>query len=179
MKAPKIDIPHGNEVTTEPQRQALEAMSNDLVNKLNTMVAEQEQRAHDFAAQQHSLSSLPTCNVPELVAAPQLSPVAAPAPKQPPYRAPRPAAARPPRQQADSTPNLPNIPPPQPPLPNQTGSGWTDHLQNTVYTGTQKPTRPRKPTIIRDTHKQQDGSIGAATVGTIIFVIVMLILHSC
>ena len=40
-----IDIPHGNEVTTEPQRLALEAMSRDLVHKLNAMVAEQEQRA--------------------------------------------------------------------------------------------------------------------------------------
>ena len=35
-----IDIPHGNEVTTEPQRLALEAMSRDLVHKLNAMVAE-------------------------------------------------------------------------------------------------------------------------------------------
>ncbi len=46
-------------VTTEPQRKALDAMSDDLVRKLNAMVAEQEARARDFAAHQHSLSSLP------------------------------------------------------------------------------------------------------------------------
>lgn len=46
-------------VSTEPQRRALDAMSEDLVRKLNAMVAEQEARARDFAAHQHSLSSLP------------------------------------------------------------------------------------------------------------------------
>ena len=61
-----IDVPHGDEVSTEPQRQALEAMSRDLVNKLNAMVAEQEQRAQEFARQQHSLSSLPTQTLPEI-----------------------------------------------------------------------------------------------------------------
>lgn len=51
-------------VTTEPQRQALDAMSQELVNKLNVMVAEQEQRAREFAARQHSLSSLPQQTLP-------------------------------------------------------------------------------------------------------------------
>lgn len=46
-------------VSTEPQRKALDAMSEDLVRKLHAMVAEQEARARDFAAHQHSLSSLP------------------------------------------------------------------------------------------------------------------------
>lgn len=49
-----------NLVTTEPQRQALEKMSQDLITKLNIMVAEQNERARLFAEQQHSLSSLPT-----------------------------------------------------------------------------------------------------------------------
>ncbi len=49
-------------VSTEPQRRALDAMSEDLVRKLNAMVAEQEARARDFAAHQHSLSSLPQLN---------------------------------------------------------------------------------------------------------------------
>ncbi len=48
-----------NKVTTEPQRRALEEMSHELVEKLNRMVAEQEERAALFAAQQHSLSSKP------------------------------------------------------------------------------------------------------------------------
>ena len=47
-------------VSTEPQRLALEEMSRDLVDKLNKMVAEQEERAAQFAAQQHSLSAKPS-----------------------------------------------------------------------------------------------------------------------
>lgn len=50
---------HDKRVSTEPQRKALDAMSDDLVRKLHAMVAEQEQRAREFAAHQHSLSSLP------------------------------------------------------------------------------------------------------------------------
>ena len=55
-----------NQVTTEPQRKALESMSEALVHKLNMMVAEQEARAREFANQQHSLSSLPTQHQPQL-----------------------------------------------------------------------------------------------------------------
>lgn len=55
----KREAPPTEHVTTEPQRLALEAMSQDLVKKLNCMVAEQEARAREFAAHQHSLSSLP------------------------------------------------------------------------------------------------------------------------
>ncbi|MBE6418636.1 MAG: hypothetical protein E7031_00735 [Akkermansiaceae bacterium] len=51
--------PEQDQVTTEPQRQALEAMSEELVRKLNLMVAEQNARAQEFANQQHSLSALP------------------------------------------------------------------------------------------------------------------------
>lgn len=53
-------------VTTEPQRKALEAMSEDLVRKLNLMVAEQEARAREFANHQHSLSSLPEQQQPQV-----------------------------------------------------------------------------------------------------------------
>ncbi len=56
---PQMDSSPDERVTTEPQRQALDTMSQELVNKLNVMVAEQEQRAREFAARQHSLSSLP------------------------------------------------------------------------------------------------------------------------
>ena len=55
-----------NSVSTEPQRLALESMSRDLLQKLNDMVAEQEKRAHEFAARQHSLSSLPADTHPQL-----------------------------------------------------------------------------------------------------------------
>ena len=55
-----------DQVTTEPQRQALEAMSEELVRKLNIMVAEQEARAREFAKHQHSLSSLPAQQQPQI-----------------------------------------------------------------------------------------------------------------
>lgn len=46
-------------VDTEPQRRALEEMSQALLGKLEAMVAQQEKRAQDFADTTHSLSSLP------------------------------------------------------------------------------------------------------------------------
>lgn len=53
-------------VSTEAQRQALDAMSEDLVRKLDTMVKEQEQRVRTFIRTQHSSSALPgvTPNLP-------------------------------------------------------------------------------------------------------------------
>lgn len=44
---------------TEPQRKALEEMSQALLDKLGVMVAEQEARAREFALGTHSLSALP------------------------------------------------------------------------------------------------------------------------
>jgi len=49
-------------------------MSQELVNKLNVMVAEQERRAAEFAAHQHSLSSLPQQTVPSVPSANIFSP---------------------------------------------------------------------------------------------------------
>lgn len=46
-------------VTTEPQRQALNAMSRDLTDKLNAMIAEQEARVLQFTSIQHSASIVP------------------------------------------------------------------------------------------------------------------------
>lgn len=46
------------QVSTESQRLALEAMSAQLVHKLNAMIREQEERARAFAEQHHS--PLPT-----------------------------------------------------------------------------------------------------------------------
>lgn len=46
-------------VTTEPQLQALNAMSRDLTDKLNAMIAEQEARVLQFTSVQHSASIAP------------------------------------------------------------------------------------------------------------------------
>ncbi len=64
--------PHQPDVSTEPQRQALDEMSRQLVERLNDMVREQRARVERFAATQHSLSSLP--GLPELPEAPPLLP---------------------------------------------------------------------------------------------------------
>lgn len=53
------EIPHWKEVSTEPQRRALEEMSLSLTQKLHAMVAEQEERVKAFAAQHNGLSPLP------------------------------------------------------------------------------------------------------------------------
>lgn len=65
-------------VSTESQRLALEAMSAQLVHKLNAMIREQEERARKFAEQHHSTLPVPqpiqptvsTCSQPEAPAAP-------------------------------------------------------------------------------------------------------------
>lgn len=70
---------HDERVSTEPQRRVLDAMSEDLVRKLHAMVAEQEARAREFAAHQHSLSSLP--NLQQTFPLPE-SPAISPMPEQ-------------------------------------------------------------------------------------------------
>jgi hypothetical protein len=74
-------------VSTEPQRQALEAMSEELVHKLNIMIMEQERRAREFAEAHHS--TLPTPAAPPIQQIQHLtpqpeSPVPTPRPTPPP-----------------------------------------------------------------------------------------------
>ena len=70
------DTPEIPEVSTEAQRQALDAMSEELVQKLNRMIEEQDARVKEFAVQNPSLSSLPA--TPDPIALPRQA-----APKQP------------------------------------------------------------------------------------------------
>ncbi len=70
------EIPDIPEVSTEAQRQALDAMSEELVQKLNRMIEEQDARVKEFAVQNPSLSSLPA--TPDPIALPRQA-----APKQP------------------------------------------------------------------------------------------------
>lgn len=63
------DIPEIPEVSTEAQRQALDAMSEELVQKLNRMIEEQDARVKAFAVQNPSLSSLPV--TPDPIVLPQ------------------------------------------------------------------------------------------------------------
>ena len=82
------DIPENPEVSTEAQRQALDAMSEELVQKLNRMIEEQDARVKAFAVQNPSLSSLPV--TPDPIVLPQVPPQAPPQQQKP--SVPKPAA---------------------------------------------------------------------------------------
>ena len=114
------DIPEIPEVSTEVQRQALDAMSEELVQKLNRMIEEQDARVKAFAVQNPSLSSLPVTPNPIVL------------PQEPPQRqnppVPKPAAltteqvldeydrqwAKEKREQPLQTPPVPSLSRPKP-----------------------------------------------------------------
>ncbi|MBR5888176.1 MAG: hypothetical protein IKZ07_08210 [Akkermansia sp.] len=178
---PHIEIPHGDEVTTEPQRQALEAMSQDLINKLSAMVAEQERRAHEFAQQQHSLSSLPIQMLPE-ISAPEFPEVRVPEieaampqlPPSPPGRTGSAGTAAAPKKRHES-PHGARVPhgttacsPPLPQSAKPKKYSWDTGDFN------------KMPTVIRDPKTvKNEGSIGAGTISFIIFIIFAIVLHGC
>lgn len=176
-KPPVIDIPHGDEVSTEPQRQALEAMSQDLVAKLNAMVAEQERRAHEFARQQHSLSALPTQTLPELNA-----PILTALPQvQPQQQHTAGIKARMNQPAITNGPALPPTPqaPALPPTPAEPSRNHTSHDYQ-WDTGSSEPKRYKMPTIIREPEQdKKEGTIGAGTISIIIFIVLVLIMHGC
>ena len=137
-------------VSTEPQRKALDAMSEDLVRKLHAMVAEQEARARDFAAHQHSLSSLPQLQQTFQQAA--IPPVSQLPPQSPPAstitNGPRLPKNRPQRNKAQQ---------PYSPAPE-----WDSEVT--------PPTTPTQP--------QKESGIGAGTIITCI-IIFLIIMRSC
>ena len=69
--------PDEQHVSTESQRLALEAMSAQLVHKLNAMISEQEARARAFAEQHHSTLPIPQqtfTSIPQAPPQPQVTP---------------------------------------------------------------------------------------------------------
>lgn len=75
--------PNEQHVSTEAQRMALEAMSAQLVHKLNAMIREQEERARAFAEQHHSTLSIPQNQQLPVVEPVRNTPPPAPAPVKP------------------------------------------------------------------------------------------------
>ena len=103
------DIPDIPEVSTEAQRQALDAMSEELVQKLNRMIEEQDARVREFAVQNPSLSSLPA--TPDPIVLPQ---------RELPQVPQKPVVAKPAALPAESVPverPIPNPPVPAPSRP--------------------------------------------------------------
>lgn len=146
---------HEQHVSTDAQRMALEAMSAQLVHKLNAMISEQEERARLFAEQHHSLLSVPQPVTPTAPVIPQPVPqstdVTTAAPETAPTYIPVPPK------------------PPQPPKEKAAPILTTAHSAPKVWT--QKKKSPAS--------KEEEGSnIGA---GMIIFALagLFLLLRSC
>ena len=147
---------HPEEVTTEPQRIALERMSAELVHKLNVMIAEQEERVRIFAEQPQS--PLPQHPAPETLPEPPAY-TAPPASPQPEHKKPLMAKFK-----AIARRNAP-------PLVTESPLTREQELPNP------RPipvlTTPRKPA-----ESKEEGSIGVGTIVTGI-VIILLLLRAC
>ncbi len=151
------------DVSTEPQRQALDEMSRQLVDNLNAMVQEQHERAQRFAATQHSLSHLPGLLPPEPPPAPTY-------PEPPATAAPWPEAELPaplpqkqqPRRQKRKTP---------PPFPTQPKA--PQEFPSKPLWETAKQHLPTRAANSENKPKKEDG-VGALS--TIVFIVIILIL---
>lgn len=138
-------------VSTEAQRMTLEAMSAQLVQKLDAMIAEQEYRAREFAALHHSTLPIP-----------MQAPVSAPAapayttPAQPVEYTPEPVVS------PEAYEELPPLPQQHPHL------NWETEIT---------PPPPRR-TPVKKNKQEEDNNIGA---GIVIFVIIciIMVLRSC
>lgn len=98
------------EVSTEAQRLALDAMSEQLLQKLNHMIEEQDARVQEFAVLNHSLSALPVTPKPIELPTPKLQ-ESKPAPAT--VRVPQPRTAPQPKSQPQ--PRTAPLPPAFPP----------------------------------------------------------------
>lgn len=147
--------PDEQHVSTESQRLALEAMSAQLVHKLNAMISEQEARARDFAEQHHSTLPIPQQT---FTAIPQ-------APPQPPTTL-QPQATPQPQPEAPLTRTYVE-PPPLPTARKEPTEALRERLQP----------RPavRKP---KKAEESEEGNIG---MGMVIFALVGIIMlfRSC
>lgn len=134
-----------DEVNTEAQRQALDAMSADLLRKFNTMVKEQEQRAQEFSVLQHSVSHLPQTPAP-----------VAPEPYRPAERKPAPEAAT-----------------PLPPIPE--AAQRKQRRQSPPAPKPKPPTEPHQPTPHKSPDPVKVNELSGKTIFIIIVVIFLLV----
>lgn len=153
-------MPEAENADTESQRIALEEMSQQLLERLNAMVAEQEKRAAEFAARTHSLSALPeVVPPPQVPVVPELvAPPATALPPVPPLQAERRVAAPP--SAARSVPPPPAAKPKAEPAPQQ------------QWTPAPKKSLPGAP---RGQQQGEQSSIGFGWVAFVMFVIYFLI----
>lgn len=155
----------GNEtdhhVSTESQRLALEAMSAQLVHKLNAMISEQEERVRIFSEQHHSTLPVPQVPKPELISQ---------TPQQV-KQAPPPAI----HTTTSEAQTKAKVTPPPPATRKPANNDWKLDYSSPPHTE-QKPLRigPKKNTA----KQEEEGNIG---IGMIIFSLVgiIMLLRAC
>lgn len=145
---------------TEAQRKALEEMSQQLLDRLNSMVDQQEARAREFAERTHSLSSLP-----EQVQLPQM-------PSTPDSRSPQEPSIAPPTP-APAAKKAQHVPPPP----------QARRVDTTPRAAA--PAEPAQPRVVRTPkrpaaakNQEEDSKVGLGTLVTIGGIIFVL-LRSC
>ena len=147
-------------VDTEPQRKALEEMSQQLLERLNAMVAEQEQRANEFAARPHSLSSLPSgIELPKLEPLPQPQPQGLPTGSQSPHPQPAPASR-------------PSVAPPP-------GARSRVEVESAAAARTPEPAPKPAAAPVRRPKKKEEEKGSSVWVTIITWAAVILILRAC
>ena len=160
------DAQEHEEVSTEAQRQALDAMSRQLVENLNAMIREQNERAERFAATQHSVSALPG-----QAGLPEIKPLDLPDPAPLPTMPPPPAQATPkPRHQAQS---------PSPAQAKAQAKKLPPRPTQPLDNG-EPQTLPQRPRIKMPTGKGQQEQQGCGATSVIVaIVIVLMLLRAC
>lgn len=152
-------------IDTESQRRALEEMSQALLGRLNTMVAEQDRRSAEFAAGSHSLSPLPEMPQPQVAepqfAEPQVAESQVVQPESAAYSSPA-AQAKPPVRRVSPPPMRKEPAAAKPQQPKREPLSW--------HNG--KPQSPHKAT---GSQGEEEGAIGPKLIVGIIFVIYIII----
>lgn len=144
------------QVNTDAQRRALDVMSAQLLDNLNTMIAEQEARVQEFSRQQNSLSPLPS---------PESAPMVQPQASQPP--APSEQVWHPTPEAKKNQPERRTVTPP--PIK-------AKKLPQPHY-NVPKPPLPKVSAAMNEEEKKES-SVGCGSIAVIIVVIVIL-LRAC
>ncbi|MCQ2365476.1 MAG: hypothetical protein MJ051_08010 [Akkermansia sp.] len=142
------------DVSTEAQRQALDAMSADLISKLNSMIEEQNARVQTFATQYPQQAEQMQEQMQQ-----QTAPTPAPAP------APQPEAPQPETVAYRQTPRLQKSVTPPPVAKPRTETPPPVRMQHA----------PAKPKTVAPAKGKDESSIGCGKLIVIIAVIVILL----
>lgn len=171
------------EFSTDAQRIALEVMSATLVHKLNVMIAEQEERVRQFAAEHNALASLPHPQHQNPISYSQPETQQPEASYQESYQEsayPQESANyQAPTSYSPSDYRQPLMPPkpPKPPVPPPPPRRFAKLFRNAADNAP-TPTIIKHPTTPQAKKSSDESSIGTGSIVFIIFVIIIII-KSC